>query len=181
MNMTSNILAIYDQASNDEVMSGLSWYPTAHEVAREASNVISGAGIIAALSPRLPWHRNIILARQCFDSPLNGGALGNSVRAANAIRNGAHPLDVLGGLKTRAFFDNIANPFTSRAVTVDVHAIRIAGITDRDSIGKGLYNEISAAYTDAAKYAGISPAEMQAITWVTYRRIINIWTHRKDK
>lgn len=163
-----NILTVYRRATTDQLMQGLSWYQDAHLIAREAGNVVAGAGIISALSPRMPWKRNIVLARKAFDAPLEGGALKRSIASANAIRNGNDPLDILGGLKTRAFFDNILNPLTSNEVTVDTHAIKIAGI-NRDSVGKGLYNDIADAYREAAKECGIMPLEMQAVTWTAWR------------
>jgi hypothetical protein len=178
MTMTDEILSVYERATTDDIMTGMTWYASAHMIAREAGNVVAGAGIIAALSPRMPWYRNILLARQAFVGNLNGGCLKRSIANANAIATGAHPLDILNGLKTRAFFDNILNPLLSTAVTVDVHAIRIAGI-ERDSVGKGLYNDIADAYRTAASKVGIMPLDLQAITWTTYRRE-NVWTHRKD-
>lgn len=178
--MTENVLEVFNRATNDDHMAGMTWYSSAHMIARESGDVLKGAGVIAALSPRMPWHRNVTLARMAFDAPLTGGALKRSIAAANAIMHENVPvLDILGGLKTRAFFDNIVHPLTSNEVTVDTHAIKIAGI-DRDSVGKGLYNEIADAYRAAANIAQISPLEMQAVTWITFRREANLWTHRKD-
>lgn len=163
-----NILTVYRRATPSDLMEGMTWYQNAHLIAREAGNVAVGAGILSALSPRMPWSRNVTLARQGFVSPLDGGALKRSIASANAILAGANPLDILGGLKTRAFFDNILNPLTSGEVTVDTHAIKIAGL-DRDSAGKGLYRDIANAYRDAANAVGIMPLEMQAVTWTVYR------------
>lgn len=180
MTYADNILSVFKRATHDDILAGLSWYGNAHMVAREAGDVRKGAGVISALSPRMPWQRNLTLARDAFVAPLTGGALKRSIGAANAIMHeGADPLDILGGLKTRAFFDNILNPLTSAEVTVDTHAIKIAGI-DRDSVGVGLYREISDAYRHAAAIAGIAPLDMQAVTWTTYRRESNMWTHRKE-
>lgn len=171
MTMTDCILSWLDRASNTDIMAGMSWYPNTHLIARECDDVVKGAGIIAALSPRMPWVRNIELARVAFSGAyLFRGCLGINIRATNAILDGNHPLDVLNGLKTRAFFDNILNPLTSTAVTVDTHAIKIAGI-NKDSVNKGLYNEIADAYRDASRIAGMAPLELQAVTWTAYRRI----------
>lgn len=165
---SDNILAVYRRATPADIMEGMSWYQNAHLIAREAGNVAVGAGILSALSPRMPWSRNVALARQGFVAPLTGGALTRSIAAANAILGGANPLDILGGLKTRAFFDNILNPLTSDEITVDTHAIKIAGL-DRDSVGKGLYRDIANGYREAADIVGIMPLEMQAVTWTVYR------------
>lgn len=169
MTYTDSILSVYRRASADDIREGMSWYRDTNLIAREAGNVETGAGIIAALSPRLPWSRNVMLARQAFVAPLEGGALRRSIAAANAILSGTHPLDVLGGLKTRSFFDNILMPLSSEAVTVDTHAIKIAGL-DRDSVTPRMYREIADAYRSAAYSVNLRPLEIQAITWTTWRR-----------
>ena len=169
MTFVDNIVFWYLRATDSEHEDGMTWYARAHDIAREAGDVSLGAGIISALSPRMPWNRNVALARMAFVQPLTGGALTRSIESVNRIRNGEAPLDVLGGLKTRAFYANILDPENDEAVTVDTHAIKIAGI-NRDSVGKGLYNEIANGYRDAANLAGILPHQMQAITWVAYRR-----------
>jgi hypothetical protein len=169
MNFTENILSVYRSADFVSFIDGLNWYETVHEMARDLHpNVVKSAGVLSALSPRMPWHRNVALAETCIAGDLTGGALKRSIGNANAIRNGANPWDVLGGLKTRAFFINILDPMRTDVVTVDTHAIKIAGL-DRDSVGKGLYMEIQQAYIDAANVAGIRPNQMQAVTWMTYR------------
>jgi hypothetical protein len=80
----------------------------------------------------------------------------------------------LGGLKTRAFYVNILDPNNSDIVTVDTHAIKIAGI-NRDSVGVKLYNAIADGYRECAEYVGILPQQIQAITWITYKRELGIW------
>lgn len=169
MTYAENILAVYRRAIADDIREGMEWYAYAHGIAQEANDVSTGAGILSALSPRMPWYRNVILARQAFVKPLTGGALGNSIAAANRIQAGENPLDVLGGLKTRAFYGNILDPADSEIVTVDTHAIKIAGI-NRDSVGKRLYSDIADGYREAAMQFNILPQQIQAITWITWRR-----------
>lgn len=169
MTYVESILSWYRRADFASFADGMDWYEIVHDYARGLHpNVSAAAGIIAALSPRMPWHRNILLAEMCVVGNLTGGALKRSIHGANTIRDGAHPWDVLGGLKTRSFYVNILDPLDTDVVTVDTHAIKVAGLS-RDSVGKGLYNELSQAYRDAAKVAGIRPNQMQAVTWMTYR------------
>lgn len=180
MTMTQSILSVYDRASVADIANGMAWYSDAHMIAREAGNIHTGAAIIAALSPRMPWHRNIELARVAFnDVRMFRGALGNSIRKVNAILDGGNPLELLKTPKTRSFYDNIVNPLTSMEVTVDVHAIHVAGI-DKDSVNLGEYRAIADAYREAARYVGISALDLQAVTWLTYRREIEVWTQLKD-
>jgi len=166
----AHIMTVYKRATADDIREGMDWYARAHDIAREAGDVSMGAGILSALSPRMPWDRNVKLARLAFVMPLTGGALTMSIDKVNAIRDGANPEIALGkGLKTLSFYVNILDPENAFTVTVDTHAIKIAGI-NRDSVGKGLYNAIADGYRECAEYVGILPQQMQAITWGTWRR-----------
>jgi len=166
----AHIMHVYKRATDADKREGLSWYAGAHAIACEAGDVSKGAGILSALSPRMPWDRNVKLARLAFTQPLTGGALSMSIDKVNAIRNGVHPTIALGnGLKTLAFYANILDPSDAFTVTVDTHAIKIAGI-NRDSVGKNAYKRIAEGYRECAEYVGILPQQMQAITWTTWRR-----------
>lgn len=173
--IVENIVSVFDRATNAEVEDGLFWYPRANQIAREIADgdVSRGAGVIAALSPLMPWDRNVALARAAFDNGQAHGGLGRNVAKADAIIAGADPLDVLGGDKVRSFYANIVNPWGD-AVTIDRHAYDIAtGVkrgNDRPNIGKQVYREMSAAYIAAAERLSIFPLELQAVTWVTWRR-----------
>lgn len=178
-----NILSVYDNATDDEVMEGKTWYLAANALAWELDPMRpwNGAGVIAALSPRLRWDKNVAYSRLAYS--LKGyditdvsnyiPTLGNSRVKALRMVNGEHVSDVIGkGLKTRAFWHNILNPYTSNEVTVDKHAFNIANgersgydvtITDK------AYREIADMYREAAYIAGIAPLHMQAITWVAWR------------
>lgn len=166
----ANVMMTYRRATAADILEGMTWYESAREIAREAETVVKGAGIIAALSPRMPWHRNVSLAREAFQRDLTGGALGASIVKVNAIRAGIHPHAALGkGLKTQSFFANILDPSNRLVVTVDTHAIKVAGL-NRDSVTPRMYADIARGYMEAAAYVGILPQQIQAITWTTYRR-----------
>ena len=178
-----NILSTFDRATAAEIDAGKSWYLAANALAWEIDPMrpFNGAGVIAALSPRLRWDKNEAYARLAYS--LKGYAitevanyiptLNNSRIKALRMVNGEHVSNVLGkGLKTNAFWDNILNPYTSEAVTVDKHAFDIANgvrtgystvITDK------AYREIASLYREAAHIVGIAPLHMQAICWVQWR------------
>ena len=180
-----NIINVYDNATDAEIHDGKTWYLAANALAWEIDPMrpFNGAGVIAALSPRLRWDKNAAYARLAYT--LKGyevsevanyiPTLNNSRTKALRMVNGEHVSDVLGkGLKTNAFWDNILNPHTSKSVTVDKHAFDIANgvrtgystvITDK------AYREIADLYREAALIAGIAPLHMQAITWVTWRNM----------
>ena len=183
--MTDNILATYALATPDEVTGGLWWYADANALASRLDSITTqAAGVIAALSPRLLWAKNVAYAQIAYN--LKGyevtpellsyiPTLNNSRTKAMAMVNGVKPEYALGkGKKTNAFYHNIAFPFTSQRVTVDKHAFDIAN-ADRTGYGTVItdkaYDVVEAAYVEAAKIEGILPHQMQAITWVTHRRI----------
>lgn len=184
---TLNILNRYLSANDSEYADGMTWYSDRHVFALSLTpdDVWKGAGIIAAFSPLTPWYRNVELATTLIhnNGVMEGGTLKNSIRAAIAIYNGAHTLDVLKGDKTRAFASAIADP-SHNVATIDRHAYDIAmGAIHTDTtrnIGKRVFRTLSDAYCEAADYAGIAPAQMQAVTWLAHRRVSNIWARHKD-
>jgi len=183
-----NILSVYNVATQRDITEGMYWYLNANGLAHEImpDNPRAGAGIIAVLSPRLRWDKNVAYARLAVNLMGYGvdeivasyiPVLKHSRRKALAIVHGAEVLDVIGnGPKTRAFFDNIANPFTSTEVTVDKHAFDIANNIRTPYKGMVITNKTYAAMAEAYQIAagilGILPHQLQAITWVAWRRIV---------
>ena len=173
----NNILATYARATTDEKIEGLNWYSDAHDLARELSpdDVWRGAGVIAALSPMKAWSTNKSLAIRAFDTGVVTGHTGPNNLIAQRILDGEYPLDVMGGDKTRAFTAAIATNGVTDFVTIDRHAhdvaLFMAYTDDTRKIGKRVYREMSAAYTEAADIVGISVCQMQAVTWVAWKRL----------
>lgn len=174
-----NIINCYNEATPEEVKEGLHWYDNARNIAFDIAggDISKGAGVLSAFSPLTPWYRTLELAS---DSLRIGTArtdtLGNSSRAAQRIIDGEHPLEVLKGLKTRAFYSAIADPNTE-LVTIDTHAYSIAigyKITAAQAGKKipiRLYRTLSHAYIEAAHILDMSPIDVQAITWVHWRNV----------
>lgn len=175
-----NIVAMWREATIGEMVEGMAWYRDAHSIAKALSpaDIRKGAGVLAALSPMTPWGRNIMLAARAFEDGEASGTLGTSVRSANKILAGTDPLDVLGGDKVRAFFACIADP-ASNEVCIDRHAFDVAvgQETNNETRAalkrKGVYAEFVQAYRDAVEMIDfpISPAQLQAVTWLTWRRM----------
>jgi len=89
---------------------------------------------------------------------------------------------LLNGQKIVSFYRNIVGDDTC---TIDGHARNIyygerVGLTnDKSNVGKREYAEIQSAYVKAGKKVrlngrSLKAFEMQAITWVAWRRIHNI-------
>jgi len=161
------------------MVEGLEWYDDAHAFAKYLSpNKISkGAGVLAALSPMMGWDSNKKQALRAFQS-LTAEGLGLTANCIKAERilYGADPLTVLSGNKVRAFYSTILDPKGFDIPVIDRHAFDIAvgRVTDdatRSLLGKrGVYAEFGAAYVQAAKTAGVSASQMQAVTWVAWRK-----------
>jgi hypothetical protein len=170
----------------------MEWYRLAFVLARRLARELGvtteqAAYAIAALSPRTSWPENVRAINAIADHLQAGGTLDNfqvTLRVTHTNRAKAWiilttgNLDAIGqGQKTRAFADNICHPLTSREVTVDSWAYRIAagmiGISDEVpvSIRGKRYDEVAAAYIEVADRYGLLPLELQAITWVTAHRL----------
>ena len=185
----SNIIAVYNRASAENIRWGLMWYPTAHRQALamgggRAWHLERNAGIIAALSPLNGWKNNLRKAREVVSKrgnivvekgKPNGIGLGKNVEKAVRIYRGEDPLNVLSGDKVTAFYRTILNPWGDIDPVIDRHAFDIAvgERTDdkrRGALSRaGVYAEFAAAYREAAKVAGIGSSQMQAITWEQWR------------
>lgn len=175
--LTRRATAVYRQASAEHLERGAAWYPDAHEVARSQANehgvtLEVASGVLAALSPRLGWGANVMLAERVLAhrGTLTRGALSNSLSAANRIYIGEAPLDVLGGLKTRAFYQAILTAGESEDPVIDRHAWdMLVGERLAAPPTKKQYREAAERMRRAADILGQSVSHVQAVTWVAWR------------
>lgn len=172
-----NILTVFTRATPEELSNGGAWYREAQSLAYEigGGDVWKGAGVLSAFSPMQKWNINVRNARNALATGIATGHTRAMCGLAQRIIDGEYAMDVLKGDKTRAFCAAIATGGKSDIATIDRHAHDIAvghsEFTDSTrNIGKRLFREMAAAYTIAADIAGISVCEMQAITWVVWRR-----------
>lgn len=195
---TRHIKKILTTATDADLENGREWYNVANATARQIANntelpLYKVSGIIAVLSPSSHWEANVEDAYNvCYHYRRYGEIDGVTVRTygQNLIK-AATILDapddpetvdaiVFGkqGRKTFSFHRNIL--LDDRYLTVDGHAYCIwkgvrlpVGKVPR--IGKGLYETISRAYRlVSARTENLSPMQVQATTWITYRRIHGI-------
>jgi len=194
-----NILAVYRQATPDEKRDGVVWYAEALASCMNISNDTSVplhivVGVCAALSPNNKWDRNVQNARDLIVAFINGDYIDSvKVSTYHAMKRKAWGIleampdhdgviALLNGQKIVSFYRNIMGDDTC---TIDGHARNIyyakrEGLTsDKSNVGKREYAEIQAAYVKAGKKVRLNGRplkafEMQAITWVAWRRIHNI-------
>jgi len=189
----NNIIRVYEKATESERAAGTNWYPEAREFAVELSirydiSVKAVAHVIAALSPNVSWSQNKRAAAIIIDeanwgdvrvATVNGYPknVDKAWQIARASRNGVQWDHILSGPKVTAFADNILHPPSSNSVTVDVHALSIAdGVRYTTKTAPKLtpkqYEFYADVYRKTAAQLELTPLELQAITWVTWRRLI---------
>ena len=191
----NNLRLVLDEATPAEWKEGLSWYPRANafinDLAAEFDLTVEiVASVVAALSPMNRWGQNMTDARNLIAAWATGAGLddvsvctfnGNK-RKAWAILNEQDP-GLLSGIKVTAFAQNLMGNWND--VTIDRHAFN-AAIAHREIVGdRGLSitdkrNRLaSEAYRTLAAEVGISPAQLQAIIWLAWRRI-NVPSRYRD-
>jgi len=188
-----NIEAVYQLANTLDRADGMAWYARANEIAvqladRYEISLIQAAGVIAALSPRNKWERNVADAENLIRVWSIDPASADSVKVctfgpnkAKAIRilneapqSDADVLAILSGPKLQEFFLCIMGD--PNEVCIDGHAYSIwAGdritLQNVPSIGKKLRQQIKQDYRRAAQDAGLTACQMQAVTWCAWRRL----------
>ena len=189
-----NVLGVYHLANAADRANGQAWYKTAYSVAHTIAyenglDANTVAGVIAALSPRNRWSRNIADAENICRLYVAGGedAAANykvctfTTGKKKALRilkeNITNPDEIrsiLNGPKLQEFFTCIVGDRPD--VCIDGHAYAIwlgerIPLADVPAIGVKLRQTIKADYISAAQSVGISPSELQAVTWCAWRRL----------
>lgn len=183
---TRNVTSVFRSADADLIAEGIAWYADARRIAdafavRHDVPLSVSAGVLAALSPLNSWGSNVNLAARMLAS---GGTLDrgylkrNLAKARRIIAEGN--ISALGGLKVNNFYLSIVSG-GAEGVTIDRHAYCIAH-NDRSKTNKvpklspARYAEIAERYRRAAVILSaeygmpLSPAVVQAVTWVAWRR-----------
>jgi hypothetical protein len=171
---------VYDRAPDTAKVDGERWYETARLTAAAIAgahgrlNVQQVAGIIAALSPRISWSRNVMAAYRMIECATKGWPMphvdgyNTNRRKAWDIANGADPATVLGGPKVTAFYRNLLG--CDESVTVDVWAARAAeGRFNAQAPTGRRYETLARAYREAAAARNVTPRAMQATVWCAIR------------
>lgn len=197
----NSIIKFYQQATITEIKDGLNWYNEAHQYCKELAQrfnitVQQTAGIIAAFSPQAGWVENKRYAITFLLSPeIQLRSLTQQIKATNILKLKSET-DIYTSLstcgeawKTKAFFVNILNPDLPTGVTIDRHAIAVclqkpdnvyALNKQQGKLSVAQYNFFQECYIKAATILNILPHELQAITWITYRRLRELRDHETN-
>ena len=180
---------LYRHATEGEKLEGARWYVNAaHEclimAERVGRDVRVIAGVVAALSPNVWWERclldslTLILGHKA-GQPETGiivTTYHSNRRKAWSILEGRDPESVLHGPKTSAFYLNLIGDWS--VPCIDTHAIN--AWHGKRVVGSNLWlrretttvRKVTADYIRAAETLQLSPAEFQAIIWVSWKRRI---------
>jgi len=190
-----SIIAVYNLASQADTILGETWYARALKFAEDLSAqynipVETIVAVIASLSPRNRWERNMQDAESMVKVSAAGGKFDDLMslkvctfktgkqKAATIlsqnITNREQLLATLKGPKLQEFFNCILGD--SDDVCIDGHAYSIwvgdrIALANVPSIGKKLRQTIKADYQEAAAILSVAPHIVQAVTWVTWKRL----------
>lgn len=194
---TNNIEKVIDLATPEEIKNGKAWYANAQADAKQASidtgiPLSTMVGVFAALSPSHHWERNRIAAPYMVHGFINGDnreEIYSHISTYPKMKDKAWSIikdmletdeDILtrlNGQKIKSFYECIMG---YDACCIDGHALniwryeRVGLTTNKTGISKKLYAEIQGDYVRVAKKLGMKAYELQAITWVAWRRIHGI-------
>ena len=195
-----NIINIYNLATPEEIKHGVTWYKKAYIESKKLAlkydiPIHIVIGVIAGLSPNNKWDRNIENADTMINAFINGNAIESfKVSTYNKMKEKAwliletmpnydETITILNGKKIVSFYKNINGDETE--ITIDGHARNIfyndrQGLTTpKTNITKLEYAKIQKAYLKASKKIKVNGSvlkayELQAITWLAWKRIHNI-------
>lgn len=171
--MTGRIRATWNASTEAQREQGAKWYGEAQLIAallaaQTGHTLDAAAAVLAHMSPRTPWAKTVQGATSMMIAREAPGHLGMNVRRALGALDAEAPLTTLHGPKTAAFAANILGD--TDAVTVDVWALRVAlGPDAPDSVTPKQYRLVADAYRAAAREVGVTPATIQATTWIVAR------------
>lgn len=188
------ITGVYNLATQSDIATGLSWYRDANTFADNLSDKYDVSrlkvhGVIASLSPRNRWERNMQDAESMVKVYAAGGTFddlaqlkvctfgANKIKAARILTlncaSDTEIKEILKGPKMIEFYHCIQE---LADVCIDGHAYSIwrgdrITLANVPSIGVKLRKTIKADYRSAAHKLDLKTYELQAITWVCWRRI----------
>jgi hypothetical protein len=194
MDYAKNIISVFGHASTDEIEQGKRWYADALQAAQDIADkhelpLHIVVGVIAALSPTNKWERNLSDADNMCDVFVSGGYVEDTAPCTyKKMRDKAWSIlvempdcasdvePILKGPKITDFFWCILGHDTC---VIDGHAWCIANDDRRTMqevpfIGVQKRLELQEAYTTAAEACGLTAYQIQAITWVTWKRMHNV-------
>lgn len=184
--IVQNILDIYNQATRAERDHGLVWYTEVKRFCvalsrRYKTDYVRIIGALSVLSPAIQWERAVNDLLKILSARARG-ASGMSVKTVAPPINRTKAVQILDGEsgcvrgpKVESFFDAILG--CKDAITIDVWSLRCA-VKDFTLPARWLtyqqVKRIQDAYRIASGRVGLTPRELQAITWLVCQRLARV-------
>lgn len=184
--LVHNVVTAYERSSINDKIDGGKWYSVARQRPVATVSTPMWCGLLAASSPNKSWGHNYTVATRWAQSlTYSGGVTGVQRAKMQLIRRGSDPLDVLRGLKERAFYRALMGGafYTRNDVCIDRHSLAVClGQVLPPSVAKGvfrnatLYAKLQAVYhlaKAALRHSSTcewSASGVQACTWLYWRR-----------
>jgi hypothetical protein len=169
--LLAHFRATWERRTARQEQEGREWYDVARD---ECERIADASGYplasvilaMAALSPNVPWSRNVTMCRSLAGAKRfrNPGTFPLVARQAWRCLHGDATAN--SGLKRRAFAAAIAGDVES--VTIDRHMIALAG-HPYYGISPQQYEHYAFAVTRFARSLGELPRDVQAILWTVQR------------
>lgn len=187
----NNLQWMYDNVTHKDYQKGKGWYASANSFSHHLSvkygiSQMKASGIISAFSPLKEWNLNKRMAEEFIES--KGTFYRHTeLQAGKAllIYNGKEDKQLiessLGGQKTINFFNNIYNPSDENYVTVDRHHLYICLRADVQSCTQKQYSLIKENTIKFSKSVNLKPCDVQAMLWVTWKRLKKEWNGKENK
>lgn len=179
----NNLRHFFNQATEEQYTSGMSWYQDFNEWCTKLSNKYGYnnetiAAVFSALSPRNKLDKNMIDTISVLDA-VRDGVDPDDIKVSTFHNNKYKAFDIAKGKrsikesspKTYAFLMNVGY-LNEAYVTVDVWHMR--AFFDKMIVPKSLtpkvYDQIEKATIEVAKEYNVKGYELQAVVWETIRK-----------
>lgn len=185
-----NIWAMYNTATDKEKRDGNQWYALALEQAQSLAtdtklDLKVVIGVISAVSPRNNWTKNMVDASNMCRAFVSGwnpfdvtvSTFDSFKQTAVDILESGDP-SLLSGVKRLAFARTISDPDGSE-VCIDGHAYNVyvgyRAVSDKSvRVTSARFARAAGAYAEVADELGLLPNQVQATTWLAWKRVHNI-------
>jgi hypothetical protein len=185
-----NLLKVYSKSTNYERQLGKEAYQNYHILTTGIAKEFGfpfyvGPAVFSALSPNSDYLGNLRDVRVLLKAKAEGRSLsdfsvhtyGNNKRKAWEIANcSINPLNLIVANKTRNFYLNCLCPEARKPITIDGHIYNAARGIRENLVGlRGFtpkkYEEIAQSMRNLAKDLSLIPNQLQAIIWMTWKRL----------
>lgn len=188
----NNLRKLLNDADQDTVLAGQSWYSNAKNEAfilasKYSTYIEVTASVIAALSPRNKWEWNLqdadnVLSHVFINTPLKKCTtftfnVNKAIKLCDENLSHIERLSILNGIKVKSFYLNILGIDT--AVTIDTWIdLAFSGkykkMKKRKNLTLTRYKKIENIFFKLGQEYQMKPYALQAIVWLQFQKMIGV-------